>query len=65
MCRVIVEALSLNIPIVVNRHILGGWKYVNQYTGEFFTDENDVVSVFTRLRSADRAAELFPREWFK
>lgn len=65
ICRVIVEALCLNIPVVVNKHILGGWKYVNQYTGEFFSDSSDVVDAFARLRSPERAAELFPREWYK
>ena len=26
----------------MNKNILGGWKYVNNKTGEFFTDENDI-----------------------
>ena len=40
--RVLTECLSLNVPCLVNKNILGGWKYVNNKTGEFFTDENDV-----------------------
>src|SRR5205085_3104431 len=30
------EALCLNVPLVMNRGILGGWKYVNAFTGVFF-----------------------------
>jgi hypothetical protein len=32
------------VPIVVNSKILGGWKYVNAFTGVFFNDEVDVVT---------------------
>lgn len=40
--RVLSECLSLNIPCLINKNILGGWKYVNNKTGQFFTDENDI-----------------------
>ena len=40
--RVLVEALCCNIPILVNNNLLGGWKYVNNNTGAFFNDENDI-----------------------
>ena len=40
--RVLTECLSLDVPCMVNKNILGGWKYVNNKTGEFFTDENDI-----------------------
>lgn len=39
------EALSLDTPVVVNKRIYGGWHYINEKTGAFFTDENDVVDV--------------------
>jgi hypothetical protein len=42
--RFLTEALCMDVPVVVNRRILGGWKYVNLGTGRFFTDENDVVT---------------------
>lgn len=38
--RVLTEALSMNKPIFVNENILGGWKYVNDKTGEFFNENN-------------------------
>jgi hypothetical protein len=37
--RLIPECLCLNVPVAVNRAILGGWKYVNRHTGRFFDDE--------------------------
>jgi hypothetical protein len=59
--RVIAEALSLDLPVLVNRNILGGWKYVTRYTGAFFDDERDVVDTAVELlASADS-----PREWFR
>ena len=36
--RVITEAICYNMPVLVNRNILGGWHYVEPgVTGEFFT----------------------------
>jgi hypothetical protein len=38
--RIIIEALSSNIPVLLNKDILGGWKYINKSTGQlFFYDE--------------------------
>ena len=31
--RIITEAMSLNVPILLNRAILGGWKYLEQVRG--------------------------------
>jgi len=39
--RVLTEALSFNLPCLVNYNIIGGWKYVNDKTGIFFNDETD------------------------
>ena len=58
--RVIAEALCLNTPVVVNRHILGGWKYVNRFTGTFFEDQHDIVSAVRTC--INQAVE--PRSWF-
>lgn len=57
------EALCLNVPILVNRHILGGWKYVNEQTGAFFESVDDVVPAFQQLLA--RQSQLRPREWFR
>jgi len=48
--RVLTEALSCNLPCLVNYNILGGWKYVDsEKTGEFFTDENDIDKSIQKL----------------
>lgn len=63
--RVLVEGLSLNLPILVNRHIIGGWKYVNDQTGAFFDSEENVVPIFKELLRKQQQSELRPREWFR
>ncbi len=35
--RLITEALIRNCPILINKDIYGGWKYVNDKTGRFFS----------------------------
>jgi len=47
--RVIVESLCYDLRLLVNYNIVGGWKYVTQQTGEFFTNKTDVVSALDRL----------------
>jgi hypothetical protein len=58
--RVITEALCMDIPVLVNRNILGGWNYVNPFTGAFFENESDVAA------GARRCLETWtsPRRWF-
>ena len=48
--RVITEAMCYNMPMLVNRNILGGWHYVEPgVSGEFFTNKRDVVPALRRL----------------
>ena len=49
--RVLTECLSIDLPCLVNKNIIGGWKYVNNNTGEFFTNETDVKESVTKLMS--------------
>jgi len=56
---VLSEALALDIPVLVNRQILGGWKYVAPETGVFFDDEADVVDAFFALLDTP----VQPRDW--
>lgn len=59
--KLLAEALCHNIPLVINRRILGGWKYVNAFTGVFFEDEEDAVEAAVKcLRRG-----LAPRDWFR
>lgn len=58
--RVLAEALCLNVPILVNRALIGGWKYVAAATGRFFDDEHDVTAAADQcLHHAFRA-----RSWY-
>ena len=53
--RVITEALCHNIPVLVNRNILGGWHYVEPgVTGEFFTSVRDIRSALQKLTTTHR-----------
>ena len=47
--RVLTECLATNLACLVNKDIVGGWKYVTEQTGEFFTDENDIEESVNRL----------------
>lgn len=58
--RVMTEAMTLDVPVVVNERILGGWKYVTPQTGAFFGDESDVVPAITTVL----AGSYEPRAWF-
>jgi hypothetical protein len=59
--RTMAEALCLDTPVLVHRAILGGWKYVNRYTGCFFDGEADVTDA---ARSLCQTA-VAPRQWFR
>jgi hypothetical protein len=47
--RVLTEAMSFNLPILVNYDILGGWKYVTEQTGEFFKSELDLEASLNKF----------------
>jgi glycosyltransferase involved in cell wall biosynthesis len=59
--RILAEALCMDVPILVNQGILGGWKYVNDCTGAFFRSEADVARAAKRCLESD----LHPRRWFQ
>ena len=60
--RVLTEALCFNIPCLVNKNIIGGWKYVNDKTGMFFNDEHDFENVLTQF--LDNLKNYTPRDYF-
>lgn len=49
--RVIGEALSKNVAILINRSIICGTKYISPETGEWFTDEHDIRYAIQKLMS--------------
>ena len=63
--RVLAEAMCLDVPILVNRHIVGGWKYVHSDTGAFFDSVDNVVPAFKKVIDGLQRGDLHPREWFK
>merc|ERR1711972_256802 len=62
--RVSTQALSHDVPLLMNRNIMGGWKYVNNQTGEFFHDMSDFRQSLERiLHKADTPGGYEPRKW--
>lgn len=47
--RVMAEALCLDIPLLVNKRIIGGWHYVERPSGVFFTGESDFEAAVAKL----------------
>eukprot|EP00191_Tetraselmis_sp_GSL018_P001692 CAMPEP_0177606888 /NCGR_PEP_ID=MMETSP0419_2-20121207/17569_1 /TAXON_ID=582737 /ORGANISM="Tetraselmis sp., Strain GSL018" /LENGTH=827 /DNA_ID=CAMNT_0019101323 /DNA_START=311 /DNA_END=2796 /DNA_ORIENTATION=- len=62
--RVVAEALCRGTPVIMNRHIAGGWKYINDQTGVFFDGPDDFLPAIERLEKLRAAGKLRPREWF-
>lgn len=60
--RVLCQALCLNLRCLVNRDLVGGWKYVTDKTGEFFTDEHDFLEAFDGMM--DKYEFYEPRKWY-
>jgi hypothetical protein len=60
--RVITEAISYNIPVLVNYNILGGWNNViSGVTGELFTSDKDVSQAIQKIKN--NYHNYSPREW--
>jgi len=62
--RVLTEALSHNLACLVNKNILAGWKYVNDKTGELFSDENDVSQAVEKLLEGLKNKTYKPRDYY-
>jgi len=62
--RVSTQALALDVPILMNYYISGGWKYVNESTGEFFHDMSDFKESLKKiLKKANEPGGYEPRKW--
>jgi hypothetical protein len=60
--RVIAECITKDLPVLMNRNILCGSKYVTYETGELFTDEVDLKSAVTALKN--RMYKISPKKWW-
>lgn len=61
--RVVSEALIKNVPVLMNRTIVCGTKYINYETGELFTDENDLRYHLRQL--LNKYNSISPRSWWE
>jgi hypothetical protein len=60
--RVIAECLIKDVPVLMNKNILCGFKYINNETGEFFNDENDISTALINLLA--RINTISPKKWW-
>jgi len=61
--RTVAEAISKDIPVLMNMNIVCGSKYIHYQTGEFFTDEHDIrLSLRKLLAKKDK---ISPKNWWK
>lgn len=61
--RVITEAMLYDMPVLVNKNIVGGWhNVISGVTGEFFTSEHDIAPALEKLLSPE--THYTPREWY-
>jgi hypothetical protein len=61
--RTLAEALTLNKPILVNKDIVGGWKYVTDETGMFY-DESSMDTVIPEFINNVNNNKYQPRKHF-
>lgn len=47
--RVITEAMAADCAVLINKNILGGWKYAVEETGSLFNNENDIEKVLNEF----------------
>jgi hypothetical protein len=59
--RTLTESLLLNVPIFVNKDIIGGWKYVNDNTGRFYHETTIDKDFKSFLKNIDKYK---PRKYF-
>ena len=61
--RVMTEALCYNMPVLTNYDIIGGWhNVIPGVTGEFFTNETDIVPALDNL--TQNYDKYKAREWY-
>eukprot|EP00808_Paulinella_micropora_P026695 g73551.t1 len=62
--RVATQALAHDVPILMNKNIIGGWKYIHPKTGESFHDMSDFrENLRTLLQRADKVKYYEPKKW--
>lgn len=62
--RIHTEALALDLSVLGNADIYGGWKYYSPETGATFTEKKDFDSVLVKFLSERRLRKYNPRRSF-
>ena len=62
--RVLTEAMCFDLPALVNYDIVGGWKYINDQTGELFVNEHDFDGALSKFLNRLNGNQYKPREYF-
>jgi hypothetical protein len=60
--RVVAECITKDLPVLMNRNILCGSKYINYETGELFTDDADIRDALTAL--LNKQDKISPKKWW-
>jgi len=60
--RVIAECITKGVPVLMNKSILCGSKYIEYETGEFFNDESDIRSALDSL--IEKLDDIDPKKWW-
>lgn len=63
--RVVSECLIKNLPILMNKNILCGTKYITEKTGELFESDEDIDKMLTILLKKLNNNEYEPRNWWQ
>ena len=64
--RTATEAMCFNLPVLMNKNILGGWQYMNDKTGSFYDPDNldEFPTTLEKFLKKLNNNEYTPREWF-
>ena len=60
--RVISESIIKNVPVIMNKNIVCGSKYINDETGEFFTNEYNIRDALEKMLS--KIDKINPADWW-
>lgn len=63
--RIVIEAMSLNMPVLLNENILGGWKYINEETGMFFFYDEDIKNRVNKFLDSFSNNKKNPAKWVR
>jgi hypothetical protein len=62
--RILSEALCLDVPILLNESIFGGWHYLNDRTGTGFTEGGDFEGRLERHLLLVKKGHFRPKNWY-